>query len=75
VSGNPTCALCGKEIFEAEHRLMNKQVVGYEQPRKRGGLHALRIKTTTGAVAHDSCVAVASAKAKAGTSVWQGGLF
>jgi hypothetical protein len=75
VTRYPTCALCGHEIFEADHRLMNKQVVGYEQPRKKGGLHALRLKTETGAVAHDHCVALAVTKVKAGTSVSQGGLF
>jgi hypothetical protein len=76
----PTCALCGKEIFEDDLRLMNKQVVGWERPRLKGtktqgGLNTLRIKRETGAVAHDSCVDTGNRKHKQGLSVDQAGLF
>jgi len=71
----PTCALCGKEIFDEDHRLMNKQVVGWERPRVKGGLNALRIKRETGAVAHDACVDEGNRKHKRGLPVGQGGLF
>ena len=70
----PTCCLCGKEMFDTDMHLINKQVVGFERPRKKG-LNALRMKRETGAVAHDSCVEQAAAKAKRGIPIQQGGLF
>jgi len=77
-----TCALCGHEILDGdEHggaQDIHDQIVSWHTRRRRkgGGAHDKgKLWRKTGAVAHGHCVAVASAKTKAGTSIWQGGLF
>jgi hypothetical protein len=73
-----SCSLCGEEILEADARDVHDQIISWHtrRPRRGGGHHDKgKLWRTTGAVAHGRCVESAKAKAKAGTSIHQGGLF
>jgi hypothetical protein len=72
-----SCSLCGEEIYEADVRLMHRQVVGWEpaRGRKGGGTNALKMRRETGAVSHARCVEEGVRKMKAGVPLQQKGLF
>ena len=73
-----TCSLCGEEILEKDLRDVHDQIISWHTRRRRkgGGAHDKgKLWRATGAIAHGRCVDKAMAKQKAGTSIYQGGLF